>query len=72
MRTYIIPFHTPIRQKTKRYHQMFVIIAAISNLVIITVIAMLDSNLHFWYGSQTRVWVPVDKIFLGSSKGRTG
>jgi hypothetical protein len=50
---------------------MFVLIAAISNLAKITVNTMVVSKLHFRQGSQKRVWIPVEKIFLGRSKGRT-
>jgi hypothetical protein len=44
---------------------MFVLIAANSNLAIITVTTMVVSKLHFRHGQQKRVWVPVEKIFSG-------
>jgi len=56
---------------SKRYRQMFVIIAANNNLATIRVYTMVVSKLP--YRRQERVWVPVENIFFWPlSKGRKG
>ena len=63
--------HKIIRQETKRYHQMFVINATISNLAIHTVTIRVVSKLPCRQGCQKWLWVLVEELFLDPSKGRT-